>query len=93
VASLVLLPSEGQFQARIRLYVGVVDEEGRMSDVTETPLGLKIPGEVIEAAKKEHWLYRHQLLMRKGRQKVAVGIRDEFGSEESFLSRPARVGG
>ena len=94
VGKLVLLPmADGSYVARVRVYVAAMDEQGDLSEVQEMPLAIKIPGGVIEAARGEQWLYNHKLLMRRGRQKVALGVRDELGAEESFLSRLHRVGG
>lgn len=92
VAKLVLMPRETLHQLSLRLYVAAIDEHGDISAVEETPLGLRIPNEHAEAAMKESWLYTHRVALRKGPHKIAFGLRDEFGAEESFLSATVRVG-
>ncbi len=94
VGKLVLVPVDaGHHLARVRLFIAAMDEDGDLSEVQEAPLGIKIPNEAVEAARGEHWLYNHQLIMRDGRQRVALGVRDEIGAVESVLYRSHRVGG
>ena len=93
VSSLVLLPRADFHAARVRLFIAAVDEKGEMSEVQQTPLGINIPSDTVEAAQGEFWLYSHRLLMRKGPQRVALGIRDEFGATSAFITRSLMVGG
>jgi len=93
VSRLVLLPREQDHVGRIRLFIAALDEQGGMSEVQDTYLGINIPSDSVAAARKEYWLFNHQLLMGRGRQKVAIGVRDELGGVEAFVSRAVRVGG
>lgn len=91
VANIVLLPKGNSSVARLRLYIAVMDSEGRLSPVKERPLGIRIANDQVEAARGEYWLYPHQLLMRAGPQRVAVGVRDELGGDTSFFIRTLTV--
>ncbi len=93
VARLVLLPREEDHVGRIRLFIAALDEQGGMSEVQDTYLGINIPSASVEAARGEYWLFTHQLLMGGGRQKLAIGVRDELGGVEAFVARAVRVGG
>ena len=46
----------------------------------------------VEGATGKHYAYSVNLLMRRGDQKVAVGVRDDVAGESSFVSRTLRVG-
>ncbi|MCP4656077.1 MAG: VWA domain-containing protein [bacterium] len=93
VSRLVLLPREEDHVGRIRLFVAALDEKGGMSEVQDTYLGINIPSDSVAAARSEFWLFTHQVLMESGRQKLAIGVRDELGGVEAFVSRAVRVGG
>lgn len=89
----VLLPRpNGAHEARLRLFVAVVDEKGRASGVEEVPLGFRLAEEHLETARGESFLYTHKLLMRAGRQKLALGVLDEIGAEHAILSLPVQAG-
>ncbi len=91
----ILVPRGEQYVARLRLYVAAMDNEGGMSEVQEIRVPIDIPSAEVERAKQQQYAYTMELIMRAGNQRVAVGLRDEFGSNQgvSFVSRSARVGG
>lgn len=93
VARLVLLPREKDHVGRIRLFIAALDEQGAMSEVQDTYLGINIPSDSVAEARQEYWLFNHQLLMGSGRQKLAIGVRDELGGAEAFINRLVSVGG
>lgn len=93
LAHVVLLPTEkDRYELRLRLFVGVVDERGDVSEIDGIPIGLRIAGEHLAAAKGESFLYTHRLLIEKGRQKVGLGILDYFGNASSIISSFVTVG-
>lgn len=88
LAGVVLLPTaDGRYELRLRLFVGVVDARGDVSDIDAVPIGLRIAAEHVEAARSESFLYTHRLLIEKGRQKIGLAVLDYFGNESSILSR------
>ena len=71
----------------------MIDEKGRVSAVQQTPVPIDIPASEVEVAKQQFFVYEAALLMRKGYQEVAVGVRDEFPGETSFVRIGVRTGG
>jgi VWFA-related protein len=91
--NVVLLPrADGKHEARLRLFVAAIDDQGRASGIEEVPIGFRLPAEHADAARKESYIHTHRLLMREGLQKVAIGVLDEFGAMHSVVSLPVRVG-
>jgi hypothetical protein len=93
LSKLVLVPREQTQEARVRLYIAAMDDKGGISDVQQVPLPISIPAADVQAAMGKHYAYSVNLLMRRGDQKVAVGVRDDVAGESSFVSRMLRVGG
>jgi hypothetical protein len=89
----VLIPRAESHEARLRLFIAARDAEGDSSPVQQVTLPVSIPSGEIERARGEDWVYRVELLMRGGPHLVAVGIRDELASSESFVTRSLTVGG
>ena len=87
-----LIPQTDVHQGRLRFSVAVIDDDGRMSPVEQTPVPLAIPDADIETARTQYYVYSVELRMRRGRQKVAVGVRDEFAAETSYIHRPIVIG-
>ena len=56
------------------------------------PLPIDIPSKDFERAKHQSYHYQITLLMRAGRQVVAVGARDEIGSTIGFATRGVSLG-
>ena len=81
-----LIPQGDKQQANLRAFIGVLDEEGGTSPVQVLPIVIQIPTAEVEAALKQGWGYDVQLLMRQGRQKVAVGVRDDLGGASSYVT-------
>lgn len=81
-----LIPQGDKQQANLRAFIGVLDEEGGTSPVQVVPITIQIPAAEVEAALKQGWGYDVTLLMRQGRQKVAVGVRDDLGGASSYVT-------
>jgi VWFA-related protein len=92
LGKLVLVPRASSHEARVRLYIAAMDEKGGISDVQQVQLPISIPAADLAAAVGKHYAYSVNLLMRRGDQKVAVGVRDDVAGQSSFVSRPIRVG-
>lgn len=87
-----LIPQTEIHQGRLRFSVAVIDDDGRMSPVEQTPVPLAIPDAQIETARTQYYVYSAELKMRRGRQSVAVGVRDELAAETSYIRRPVVIG-
>ena len=88
-----ILPMGDASHTRLRFFVAVMDDEGRSSGIQQLPIALELRPEHVEAAQRETYLHRQQLLMRSGRQKVAVGVNDELSGQAAFAARVVAIGG
>jgi hypothetical protein len=77
----------------VRLFIAAIDEEGGTSPVQQVEVPVSIPNDQIELAREQRYQYSVNLMMRSGLHSVAVGLRDELGGEESFVTSQVRVGG
>ncbi len=87
-----LIPQADVYYGKLLVSVAVIDEDGRMSPVQQTRVPLQIPSNDIEIARGQNFIYEAQLLMRRGDQRVAVGVRDELAAQASYIRRAVRVG-
>ncbi len=92
LGELELVPREQFHQGRVRLFFSALDEEGRMADLQEVPLEIKIPVDEIAIAVERPYVFTVSLEMRGGSHRLAIGVRDEIGATESFVSRTVNVG-
>lgn len=90
---LVMIP-EGENQiARVRIFFAAMDEKGGLSEVSESPVPISIPSAQIDAARGQTYVFTVPVMMRRGPQKLAVGVRDELGQVSSFAVRTMNIGG
>jgi VWFA-related protein len=87
VERMTLLPVGASREARLHLYVAVMDGEGKVSDVERFPLGLRLAEEHVAAALRERFVHTQRLVVGGGRQKIAIGLRDDLSGEATFLAR------
>jgi hypothetical protein len=92
IGKLVLVPAEGLRQARVRVFFAALDGEGGMSEVQSSIVPITIPEAEVATAVKQVYVYGISLMMRKGPQKLAVGVRDEVGATQSFTVRTMNIG-
>ncbi|MFQ5525363.1 MAG: VWA domain-containing protein [Thermoanaerobaculia bacterium] len=92
IGELSLVPRERIHQGRIKIFFSAMDDEGRTSDMQQVPLDIRIPAEEIDIAREKAYVYTVSLQMRGGNNRLAVGVRDEIGATESFVSRTVSVG-
>ncbi len=92
IGNVTLVPRPEFHEARVKLFVAAMDEEGGVADVQEELVPIRIPLEQIEQARAVSWHYAMRLIMRPGGHRIAIGIRDEIGADTSFISEVIRVG-
>ncbi len=92
IARLALLPRADVHVGRLRYYFGAVDEKGRDAEIQELPYELRIPTSSLEAARQDEVVRVINATMRKGNQKLVIGVRDEISEEKSIVGRYVRVG-
>lgn len=93
LAEVVLAPAGGFYTGRQRLFLSAMDEEGSMSPIQQAEIPVQIPGDELEVARASSFAYESQLVMRPGRHKVAIGLRDELAGTQSFVNAFFAVGG
>ena len=89
---MLLVPRAKTHEGRVRLFIAAMAQDGSTSDVQQAPLPISIPSEDVARIGNKYYTYSVSLLMRNGSQKVAVGLRDEVASQESFVTGGLRVG-
>jgi hypothetical protein len=77
---------------RLRLFVGAKDSDGGLSPVQDIPVAIDIPTAEFDRAREQFYQYEIKLIMRTGRQVVAVGVRDEIGAVSGFVTRGVNIG-
>lgn len=92
LGEITLLPIQEAQEGKVKLYFGVIDEGGDMSDISEVPISIQIPNAELEEALGGYYPYQIQLRMRSGPHRLTVGLWDLLGAEESFASKSVRVG-
>lgn len=93
IGKLVMVPHGELHVARVRLFFAALDDKGGTSEVQEARLPIEIPSAELGEAQQRSWRYDVPLVMRRGAQKLAVGLRDELGQVSSFTVKTIRVGG
>jgi VWFA-related protein len=86
IGNLVLIPREGFYQGRVQVHFAAMDEQGATSEVQHDTVEITIPAAELEVARGKYYAYEAPLLMHRGRHQVTVGVRDELGAEDSFVS-------
>ncbi len=92
IGKLSFLPQAEMQRGRLRLFVGARDSEGGESPIADVAVPLDIPQADFERARQQFYEYGLTLLMRPGRQVVAIGVRDEIGAISSFATRGVSIG-
>ena len=79
--------------ARLTARVAVLNEAQHIRLGESAPIAISIPGADLEKALGSFWAYRAEVLVGRGRQRVAVVVSDEIGGTVSTLvatvDRPA----
>lgn len=90
---IVFLPTqENRWEMRLKVFVGIVDRHGDISEIDSFPVGLRLAQEHVDAAQEQSYQFTHRLLVEKGRQKVAVAVLDQFGNRSSIISQFIQAG-
>lgn len=92
IDNLSLIPQDDVYRGRIRLFIGAKDSDGGVAPVQDLPIPIDIPSDQYKQARGAFYKYSITLQMRRGRQVVAVGVRDEIGSVTSYVTQGLTVG-
>ncbi len=86
IGPLTLAPAADGHEARVRLWVQVIDEEGRVSEVTEHPVPVLVKEGEIEDARELSWPFAVDVVTAPGPHRVAVGVRDDLAATTSVVT-------
>ena len=86
IGPLTLAPAADGHEARVRLWVQVIDEEGRVSEVTEHPVPVLVKDGEIEDARELSWPFAVDVVTAPGPHRVAVGVRDDLAATTSVVT-------
>ena len=86
IGPLTLAPAGGGHEARVRLWVQVIDGEGRVSEVTEHPVPVLVQEGEIEGARELSWPFAVDVVTAPGPHRVAVGVRDDLAATTSVVT-------
>ena len=92
IGKLSFLPQQEMQRGRVRLFIGAKDSDGGLAPIQDVPVPIDIPRVDFERAREQFYEYSMTLLMREGRQVVAVGVRDEIGAVNGFATRGVQIG-
>ena len=90
LGKVVMIPRDGFYEGRLKVFFGAMDDQGDFSDVQEVNLPLRIPNEEFDPEK--YYPLQDMLLMKEGGNRLAVGVWDEIGAEGSFVVEGVTVG-
>ena len=86
IGPLTLAPVADGHEARVRLWVQVIDEEGRVSEVTEHSVPVLVKEGEIENARELSWPFAIDVVTAPGPHRVAVGVRDDLAATTSVAT-------
>jgi VWFA-related protein len=92
LSQLSLIPQTAEHEGKVSIIVAVRDEQGNLAEMERREYPIKIPHDQFLSALQEHAEFIMGLLMRPGKQRVAVGVRDELGNVDSTLTVDIDVG-
>jgi len=92
VGKIQLVHRDQHFNAQLTVLVLVSDSDGGLSQTHRVDLPIKIPDTRILETMGQLAAYPIELRMKKGRKRIAVGVRDHISGTESALSLEIEVG-
>jgi len=87
-----LLPTGEAHEGRLRIFLAVKDDQGRISDTHEFEYPIVVPLAKLDEALKGTVGYTTALKIRGGMPHVVVGVWDEISGTDSFVHKQVRVG-
>ena len=92
IEQLVLIPSVDQHQGRISIHLTVRDWRGDLSPTVRREYPIDVPNNLLISALGQSAGFTMRLAVRAGRQRIAVGLRDEVARTESVTYIEVEVG-
>jgi VWFA-related protein len=92
IEQLVLIPSLDEHQGRISIHLTVRDRRGDLSPTVRREYPITVPNNLLAGALGQSAGFTMRLAVRPGRQRIAVGLRDEVARTESVTFYEVEVG-
>ena len=92
LAQLSLLPQPTEHEGKVSIVIAVKDDHGNLAEMERREYPITIPHEQFLSVLQENAEFILGLVMRKGAQRVAVGVRDDIGNVDSTLTLDVDVG-
>ncbi len=92
IGQLVLIPSVDDHNGRISIYLTVRDQRGDLSPTVHREYPIVVPNDRLAGALGQSAGFTLRLAVRPGRQRIAVGLRDEVARSESVTFFEVEVG-
>lgn len=92
LANLTLEPKGTAREGQFTVFVTSRDPRGGRSAISSSVVPVSIPADQIEAAHEQLFGYEIGLLMPDGRQRVAIGVRDDLSQVVSIITHEIEVG-
>lgn len=83
-SDITLLPEGDSLVGEFAVYIVVTNDRGDASSIAHDVQKVKIPKAVAASVTKQPFIYTASVMVRKGEQSVAVGIRDQVGGRAGF---------
>jgi VWFA-related protein len=93
IGQLVLIPSEDEHEGRISILLTVRDQNGDISQPQRREYPVPVRNADLTAALNQSAGFTLRLAVRPGRQRIAVGVRDEIAQVESVTTLDVETGG
>ena len=85
LANLLLVPRGDVHAAQLSLFVTTRDSKGQARRIQKLPFNAAIPADKLTEALGQSARYTLPAVVRPGDQQLALGVRDDFGSTESYV--------
>jgi hypothetical protein len=92
IGQLVLIPSEDEHEGRISILLTVRNQKGDLSKPQLREYPVPVRNADLTAALNQRAGFTLRLAVRPGRQRIAVGVRDEIARVESVTTLDVEVG-
>jgi VWFA-related protein len=92
IGQLVLIPSFDKHQGRISIHITVRDLRGDLSPMVRREYPIEVPNDLLAAALGQSAGFTMRLAVRPGRERIAVGLKDEIAQTEAVTFFEVEVG-
>jgi hypothetical protein len=86
IGELLLIPSEDEHRGQISILLTVKDDRGRLSPPQIREYPVPVPNHELASALNQGAGFTMRLAMRPGRQRIAVGVRDDIARTEAVTA-------